>query len=108
MKLVILESPYAGEIERNVTYARRAIKDCLKLGESPIASHLLFTQEGILNDLDPAERALGIAAGIAWRKVCDYAVFYEDYGYSAGMLEAFKLYNAEGIPTHFRQIGRNL
>lgn len=29
MKRVILESPYAGDIERNVNYARLCIKDSL-------------------------------------------------------------------------------
>ena len=63
MRLVILESPYAGDIERNVAYARECIRDCLLRGESPIASHLLFTQPGILRDDVPAERELSIAAG---------------------------------------------
>jgi hypothetical protein len=44
MNLVIIESPYAGNVELNVSYARRAVKDSLGRGESPIASHLLYTQ----------------------------------------------------------------
>ena len=47
MVRVILESPYAGDIERNVKYARMAVRDSLSRGEAPIASHLLYTQEGI-------------------------------------------------------------
>jgi hypothetical protein len=38
-------------------------------GESPIASHLLYTQPGILKDDVPEERPLGIEAGLAWRSV---------------------------------------
>ena len=38
---VIVESPYAGDIETNVAYARAALRDCLSRGEAPIASHLL-------------------------------------------------------------------
>jgi len=40
MKLVVIESPYAGDIEANVKYARECMSDCLKRGEAPIASHL--------------------------------------------------------------------
>ena len=56
---VILESPYAGDIERNVAYARMAVRDSLAKGEAPIASHLLYTQEGILKDEVPEERQWG-------------------------------------------------
>lgn len=87
-KLVILESPYAGEIEANVEYARAAVRDCVLRGESPNVSHLLFTQLGILRDEVPEERALGIAAGLAWKRVADYSVFYTDRGWSRGMLNA--------------------
>lgn len=47
MKLVIVESPYAGDVKTNVAYARAAIRDCLMRGEAPYASHLLYTQEGV-------------------------------------------------------------
>jgi len=81
MKRVILESPYAGDtaedVERNLTYAREALRDSLLRGEAPIASHLLYTQKGVLDDRIREERALGIAAGLAWgvgsgddRRIC--------------------------------------
>jgi hypothetical protein len=86
MKLVVLESPYNGkdklEIERNKTYARRAMADALSRGEAPLASHLLYTQPGILKDSDPAERALGIAAGLAWGAVAEATIVYADLGIS--------------------------
>lgn len=70
MKRVILESPYAGDtaedVERNLTYAREALRDSLLRGEAPIASHLLYTQKGVLDDRIREERGLGIAAGVAW------------------------------------------
>ena len=34
MRLVILESPYAGDIERNVAYARACLRDSLLRGEA--------------------------------------------------------------------------
>lgn len=90
MKLVVLESPYAGEIPANVVYARQCLRDCLLRGESPIASHLLFTQENVLRDDIVAERELGIAAGLAWLPKADYSVYYTDRGWSRGMLNALQ------------------
>jgi hypothetical protein len=104
MRLVIVESPYAGDIEANVAYARAAIRDCLRRGEAPIASHLLYTQEGVLRDGVPEERAQGIAAGLAWAERADAAVFYVDRGWSRGMLDARKHYEAEGVPTEERSL----
>ena len=60
MRLVYVESPYAGDVERNVQYARACLADCLRRGEAPFASHLLYTQEGILDDLIEGERMKGI------------------------------------------------
>ena len=60
---VILESPYAGDIEKNIEYARKCVRDSLLRGEAPIASHLLYTQEGILYDDIPEERKHGIIPG---------------------------------------------
>lgn len=82
---VIIESPYAGDIEANVTYARRCVRDSVLRGEAPIASHLLFTQPGILDDSIPEERTLGIKAGLAWIGVAHYSIFYTDRGWSRGM-----------------------
>ena len=66
------------------------VKDSLLRGEAPIASHLLYTQPGILNDNVKQERQLGIDAGLAWKEVADKHVFYIDFGYSAGMTYAKK------------------
>lgn len=104
-KLVILESPYAGEVEANVAYARAAMRDSIMRGEYPIASHLLYTQPGILDDNIPEERKLGIEAGLAWREVAHGAVFYLDRGWSGGMLAARETYAREGIPFELRRIG---
>ena len=101
---VILESPYAGDIKRNLAYARKCVKDCLLRGESPIASHLLFTQEGILNDDIPEERKLGIDAGLVWKGVAEKHIFYIDFGMSSGMEYALEQAFKNNIPTEFRNI----
>lgn len=91
MQLVVLESPYAGvgvaELEINLAYARACMADCLRRGESPFASHLLYTQPGVLDDRDPEQRRLGIEAGFRWREETRcHTVVYCDLGLSTGMI----------------------
>lgn len=105
MKLVIVESPYAGDIEANVAYAKRCVRDALTRGEAPIASHLLFTQDDILNDLIPDERLLGREAGLAWTAVADVMAVYTDRGISTGMRQAIDHAERVGLPVEMRQIG---
>ena len=85
MRRVIIESPFAGNLERNIRYARICVRDALSRGEAPIASHLLYAQEGILRDEVPEERQWGIDAGLAWGAVADATVVYMDLGVSKGM-----------------------
>lgn len=85
MILVLLESPNAGDIEANLTYARKCMHDCFKRGEAPYASHLLYTQKGVLDDNIPEERMLGIEAGLLWGSKSDKTVVYTDLGISSGM-----------------------
>lgn len=107
-RLVIIESPYAGdtedEINANVEYARAAVRDSLLRGESPIASHLLYTQPGILDDKIAEERRQGIDAGLAWRRVADATVVYDDLGISEGMEYGIAAAIADGIPVEKRKI----
>jgi hypothetical protein len=108
MRLIVIESPFRGatpeEQDRNVRYARAAVRDSLLRGEAPIASHLLHTQEGILRDGVPQERALGMAAGHAWIEAADQVAVYADLGESPGMKlgidEALRL----GVPVERRTI----
>jgi hypothetical protein len=87
--IVIIESPYKGNnyenTERNMRYLRAAMRDCLLRGEAPFASHALYTQEGVLDDKIPEERAHGITAGFAFRQAATKTVVYDDLGISGGM-----------------------
>lgn len=105
MKLVIIESPFAGDIHANVEYARAAVRDSLKRGEAPIASHLLYTQPGILDDLVPSERVLGIDAGHAWMQVADLVAVYQDRGISNGMRLGIERAAAAGLVIEYRNLG---
>lgn len=102
--LVIVESPFAGDVERNTRYARACLADCLSRGESPFASHLLFTQKGVLDDNDPDQRKLGIAAGFAWRHVAQLTAVYGDLGISSGMRRGIEHSERLGIPVEFRSL----
>lgn len=97
MRRVVLESPFAGDVAENVAYAKRCMRDCLARGEAPIASHLLWTQPGLLRDHNPVERSLGIDAGLAWQDVADAVVFYTDRGMSGGM---------EAALLHAKRLGK--
>lgn len=88
MVIVVIESPYAGEVSKNKKYARAALADSLNRGEAPFASHLLYTQ--VLDDNLPPDRAQGISAGLAYHNICDKVVFYLDHGMSSGMVAAWQ------------------
>ena len=103
-RLLILESPYAGETEDNKAYARACIRHSLSLGEAPIASHLLYTQPGILDDNDPEQRRRGIRAGLAWLRVADASVVYLDRGVSEGMMEGISAAVEAGVPVEYRNL----
>lgn len=111
MRLVIMESPYAGRPPlawlkrwRNVRYARAAVRDCLSRGEAPIASHLLYTQPGVLRDDVPSEREWGINAGLAWGAVAECSVQYVDEGVSSGMRFGVARAAQEGRPVETRTV----
>lgn len=105
MRLVYLESPYAGDVEANVAYARACLRDSLARGEAPFASHLLYTQPGVLRDDVPAERRQGVAAGLAWRRAAAATVVYTDRGISPGMKLGIETAQAAGRPVEYRTLG---
>lgn len=102
MRLVIIESPFAGDLERNYEYLQFAIADSIHRGESPYASHKLIT--GALDDDIPEERDLGIRAGYAWWKHAATIIFYVDYGMSPGMHKALQRAKTMQMATEMRKI----
>jgi hypothetical protein len=102
MLRVIIESPYAGNVERNVAYAKLCLKDSLMRNEAPIASHILHTM--VLDDTIPKERKMGIEAGLAWVCVADKHIFYTDYGMSKGMTQAMTFALDHNIEFEVREI----
>lgn len=103
---VIVESPFAGGW-KNVLYSRRCVLDCLNRDESPYASHLLYTQKGMLNDGDPVQRKRGIAAADGWLAVCDRVVVYCDLGVTRGMVIGIVKAARLAKPIHLRWLEGN-
>jgi hypothetical protein len=99
----VIESPFAGDTEVNLAYARLALADSLTRGEAPLASHLLYTQ--ILDDAEPEQRMLGIDAGLAWHAVTEAVILYLDRGMSPGMQAAVANAELRGIPVERRYLG---
>lgn len=104
MKRVIIESPYAGDIERNRQYLTRCIRDSIDRGEAPFASHGFYTLPGILDDSNPLERELGIAMGYTWSEIADIIAIYIDHGISGGMRAAIDRATAKGYAVEYRRL----
>lgn len=109
---VVIESPLSAStregIEKNKEYARRAVRDSLRRGEAPYASHLFFDQPGILDDTIPAERELGMVAGFCWGEAADKVVVYQDHGISSGMRIGIDYAMARGLPVEYRRLDETL
>lgn len=75
MRLIVVESAFASNDrytqEENVTFARAVCRYITLQGDAPFASHLFYTQPGILDDSLLGEREHGIAAGLAWAEHAD-------------------------------------
>ena len=102
MLLVVIESPYAGDVERNLVYLNACILDSFMRGEAPIASHGLYPRA--LDDLYPDQRDLGITAGYAWGVMADFIAVYTDLGISAGMERAILHYGRHNMRIKRRTV----
>jgi hypothetical protein len=102
--LVLVESPFAGDIVKNIRYARACVHDCLVRGEYPFASHLFYTQTGILKDEIPGEGQLGIMSGLAWGKKADKTIVYTDLGVTRGMHFGIDAALAANRPVEYRTL----
>lgn len=103
---VIIESPFAGG-HKNVLFSRSCVLDSLSRGESPYASHLLYTQKGMLNDADPTERRRGISAADGWLEVADHIAVYCDLGITRGMVIGIVKAARLMKPVHLRWLDKS-
>lgn len=68
-KLVYIASPYAGDVEANVAFAKAACRYAMGQEATPVAVHLLYPS--MLDDNVPAEREAGIKMGLRVLEACD-------------------------------------
>ena len=115
MDPVVLESPFRTRVlnlqgkqiwlteDDNLEYAYACMRDCFERGESPFASHVLFTQ--VLDDKDPEQRELGLRAGGAISKAFSKRVVYTDRGISFGMAGGILEARDWGQEVEYRELG---
>lgn len=110
-RFVDIETPYASanlkEVLRHIRYTRACVRDSLMKGEIPFASHLFYTQAGILDDNMMKERRKGIMAGKRLiEKLGAYTVVYTDLGISEGMQLGIKIAKKSGRKIKYRTLGK--
>lgn len=104
-KLCYVCSPYRGNTARNVAYAQELTRRAVLKGYAPITPHLYITQA--LDDNDPAERALGMEAGLHLLEPCKYIMIGGRYGLSEGMRHEIERAHRLG-KTFLYELGMNL
>ncbi len=104
-RIVVIESPLAGDVERNIRYLKAAIRDSLLRGEAPMASHGLYAQPGIFDDANAEERKMGMEAGWAFYEIPGVGcVVYVDLGISPGMEAGMQRAREQRVYTELRSL----
>lgn len=94
-KLVYIASPYAGDVEKNMEFAKAACRYAVAKGHTPIAVHLMYPR--FLNDGDPEERSKGLRMGLRVLLSCDELWLCGEH-LSIGMQEEKEFAEKLGIP----------
>lgn len=112
--IVMIESPYSGDIDRNVRYLLLCMTDAgLLHNELPYASHCYMTQHPrcknfYVSDYDKKwdvwTRETAIESSQRMRHRCDKTVFYTDRGWSRGMQAAKAYCQSHGLPFEERRL----
>jgi hypothetical protein len=127
LTLAVIESPYSApslvRFAMHVRYARAAVLDAIELGYAPLASHLLYPQEGILSEASSSDRERGIRAGhVPYAYVLPrydespiyglraatfgrpFCLVYPDFGISDGMRAGIKEAKTHGCQVLHRSL----
>lgn len=110
---VFLESPYSGDIDRNLRYLKLCEYDCWNRYEFPCSSHSNMTQHVIkknfyVDDYNPQYKIFGREEAIngshCLRVLCSKTIFYIDLGWSDGMKNALKYCEENKLKYEIRKI----
>lgn len=98
MKLIYVASPYAGDIERNTEFAKRACLFVKNEGCAFFAPHLLYPQ--VLDDNDPEDRQYALETGKEILEWCDELWVFGDI-ISSGMEAEIRRAEDSEIPVRY-------
>jgi hypothetical protein len=93
--LVYVASPYAGDVESNITRAREYCRFAIARGCIPLAPHLHYPQ--FMDDGDIAERELGLSFALILLCKCDELWVFGDR-VSRGMVKEIEKAEKRDIP----------
>ncbi|HZK01029.1 MAG TPA: DUF3310 domain-containing protein [Tissierellaceae bacterium] len=93
-KLIYVCSPYSGDIEYNVEFARKASRFVVDQGHIPITPHLFLPQ--FISE--ETERELAMEINIELLEICDELWFFGDK-LSDGMAYEIRFAKEHGTPT---------
>lgn len=96
LEFVYICSPYRGDRRANLAAARKYCLQAIEEGYIPIAPHLMFA--GIIDDDDPAQRAVGLKIGLEAMRICREVRVY-GHLISAGMSGEIKQADVLKIPV---------
>jgi hypothetical protein len=116
--VVVLESPYSGDIPLHVVYGQRVMTDSRSRGEIVIMPHMLWTQHHLaphsyVDDWDEkyevpnGGREVSLEQIKVLRERADKVIFYTDYGMSSGMQHGLDHCKERNIPYEMRTIGKD-
>lgn len=115
--VVFIESPYSGDIDRNIRYLLLCNIDAFARGEMPCSSHGVMTQHPAKLDFyvsdyesrwDVFTRDEAIERAHTLRHVCSKVVFYTDKGMSSGMKTGLEYCQIHQIPYEMRSVDPDL
>jgi hypothetical protein len=98
MKFICVASPYAGDVKKNIAFAKQACRYVMEQGHAFFAPHLLYPQ--LLDDANPQERQSGIDMGLAILSRCDELWVCGDR-ISPGMAQEIEQAKTLGIPIQY-------
>ncbi len=98
-KMIYVASPYAGDVEKNVEFAKAACDYVRRCGFGFFAPHLFYPE--FLDDNVPEQRKQGLEMGLSMLTRCDELWIFGNH-ISSGMRMELEYASKKGVPI--RQI----
>lgn len=96
MKIIYIASPYAGDVKKNIEFAKEACQYVITTGNAFFCPHLLYPQ--FLDDNNAEERKLALDMGKQLLLKCDELWAFGGR-ISQGMFEEIEFARQNGIPV---------